>query len=79
MTMEEKLTRLGEMMRENGKKAMEISTILVGIEDLVAKATMIIESGNIDLEELSKIDSDINSLYSALELLTGLNLLEDIE
>lgn len=79
MTMEEKLTRLGEMMRENGKKAMEISTILVGIEDLVAKATMIIESGNIDLEELSKIDSDINSLYSALELLTGLNLLEDME
>lgn len=79
MTMEEKLARLGEMMRENGKKAMEISTILVGIEDLVAKATMIIESGNIDLEELSKIDSDINSLYSALELLTGLNLLEDME
>lgn len=77
MTMEEKLSRLGEIMRENGKKAMEISTILVGIEDLVAKATLIIESGDIDLDELSKIDNDINSLYSALELLTGINLLEE--
>ena len=77
MTMEEKLSRLGEMMRENGKKAVEISTILVGIEDLVAKATLIIESGDIDLDELSKIDNDINSLYSALELLTGINLLEE--
>lgn len=77
MTLDEKLTQLGEMMKGNDKKAVEISTILVGIEDLVTKATIMIVDGNIDLEELSKIDNDINSLYSALELLTGINLLEE--
>lgn len=73
--MEKKINMLHEIIAKGDKKAIEVSQLLNTIEDLTCQAMENIEKGN--MKKVQELNKALDEMYNLLNILTGINLLED--